>query len=132
VDGRSAALVRSVGGHVYAGAVREEEIGPQDRYADLVEELAGVPGVDPPGGGRGFGRTAVRFHNKIFLMFVRGQLVVKLPAARVDELVTGGAGVRFDANKGTPMKEWFSLDPSSDHDWLRLADEALDFARTAR
>ena len=111
--------------------VCEEEIGPADRYADLVEELAGVPGVDPPGG-RGFGRTALRFHNKIFVMFVRGRLVLKLPAARVDELVAGGEGVRFDANKGTPMKEWFSLDPRSGHDWPSLAHEALDFAHSAR
>jgi hypothetical protein len=59
-------------------------------------------------------------------------VVLKLPAARVDELVTGGAGVRFDANKGTPMKEWLSLDPGSGHDWLPLAHEALDFARSAR
>jgi hypothetical protein len=122
----------SVGAQVYADTVREAEIGPQDRYADLVEELAGVPGVDPPSGGRGFGRSALRFHNKIFVMFVRGRLVLKLPAARVDELVTGGAGVRFDANKGTPMKEWLSLDPGPDHDWLSLAHEALDFARSAR
>jgi hypothetical protein len=108
--------------------VREAEIEPQDRYADLVEEFAGVPGVDPPSGGRGFGRSALRFHNKIFVMFVRGRLVLKLPAARVDELVAGGAGVRFDANKGTPMKEWLSLDPEYGDAWLPLAQEALDFA----
>ena len=50
-------------------------------------------------------------------MFVRGQLVVKLPRPRVDELVAGGHGERFDANKGTPMKEWFSLDPGSALPW---------------
>jgi len=112
--------------------VREPEIEPEDRYADLVEEFAGVPGVDPPVGGRGFGRSALRFHRKIFVMFVRGRLVLKLPAARVEELVTRGAGVRFDANKGTPMKEWLSLDPRSGEDWPLLAREALDFARSAR
>ena len=61
-------------------------------------------------------------------MFVRGQLVVKLPRPRVDELVAGGHGERFDANKGTPMKEWFSLDPDSALPWPSLAREALDFA----
>jgi hypothetical protein len=35
---------------------------------------------------------------------------------------------RFDANKGTPMKEWFSLDPGSALPWPPLAREALDFA----
>jgi hypothetical protein len=111
--------------------VRVEGTGPEARYADLVEELAAEPGVDPPSGGRGFGRTALRFRNKIYAMFVRGRLVVKLPAARVDELVAAGDGVRFDANKGTPMKEWFSLDPESPRDWPALAREALAFARSS-
>src|SRR5215813_581436 len=88
----------------------------------------GAAGVTPPGGGGGFGRSALRFHGRIFAMLVRGRLVVKLPAERVDELIEAGDGVRFDANKGTPMREWLSLDPDSGEDWLELAREALDFA----
>src|SRR5437879_3600921 len=101
---------------------------PEDRFADLVDELVGEPGVTPPRGGGGFGRTALRFENRIFAMFVRGRLVLKLPKDRVDALVADGEGVRFDANKGTPMKEWFSLDPESGTAWLPLAREALYFA----
>ena len=101
---------------------------PQERYEDLVDEFAGVDGVTPPTGGSGFGRGALRYRRKIFAMFVRGQLVVKLPRPRVDELVAGGHGERFDANKGTPMREWFSLDPGSGLPWLPLAREALSFA----
>ena len=101
---------------------------PQERYEDLIDEFAGADGVTPPTGGSGFGRGALRYRRKIFAMFVRGQLVVKLPAPRVDELVAGGHGERFDANKGTPMKEWFSLDPGSGLPWLPLAREALSFA----
>ena len=100
----------------------------QERYEDLVDEFTGVDGVTPPEGGSGFGRSALRYRRKIFAMFVRGQLVVKLPRARVDELVAGGHGERFDANKGTPMKEWFSLAPESALPWPSLAREALDFA----
>ncbi len=84
--------------------------------------------MTPPSPGRGFGSSALRFNKKIFAMYVRGQLVVKLPRARVDELVSGGDGVRFDANKGTPMKEWFALDPASGRSWPDLAREALDYA----
>lgn len=110
---------------------RGELIRPQDRYDDLVDELVGIAGVTPPRGG-GFGRTALRFHNKIFAMLVRERLVLKLPAKRVDALIATGDGVRFDANKGTPMKGWFSLDPESQLVWLPLAREALDFARSGR
>ena len=102
---------------------------PQERYEDLVDEFTGVDGVTPPMGGSGFGRGALRYRRKIFAMLVRGQLVVKLPAPRVDELVAGGHGDRFDANKGTPMREWFSLDPDSALAWPPLAGEALDFVR---
>ena len=102
---------------------------PEQRYEDLAADFVGEDGVLPPRGGSGFGRGALRYHTKIFAMFVRGRLVVKLPGRRVDELVADGHGVRFDANKGTPMKEWFSLDSESGLAWPPLVREALDFAR---
>jgi hypothetical protein len=102
----------------------------RERYADLVDALRGIEGVSPPKGGSGFGRSALRYDRSIFAMLVRGRLVLKLPAPRVTELVTAGEGAHFDANKGTPMREWLSLDPGSGQSWLLLAREALDFARS--
>ncbi len=102
---------------------------PEERYEDLVTELLGAEEVTPPRGGSGFGRSALRFRGRIFAMLVRGRLVVKLPAVRVSELIDAGDGVAFDANKGTPMKEWLSLEPGSGQAWLTLAREALEFAR---
>jgi hypothetical protein len=107
-----------------------QETEAEARYQDLIDDLLGCTGVTPPPGGSGFGRGAVRFQKKIFVMFVRGRLVLKLPESRVDELVAADEGVRFDANKGTPMREWFSLDPESGLPWLPLAKEALAFARS--
>jgi hypothetical protein len=100
---------------------------PQDRFDVVVGELVGAAGVTPPGTSSGFGSAALRVRNKIFAMLVRGRLVVKLPTERVDALVAAGQGVRFDANKGTPMKQWLSLDPASELEWLPLAREALAF-----
>lgn len=111
-----------------------EYMTPAERYEDLVDELItahGADGVTPPAGGPGFGRGALRYRGKIFAMFVRGRLVLKLPQPRVDELVASGHGIRFDANKGTPMKEWLALDPQASLPWPPLAGEALDFARAA-
>ncbi len=104
----------------------------EERFADLVDDLIGLDGVTPPRGGSGWGRSALRYHGKIFAMLVRGRLVLKLPADRVTALVAAGEGVHFDANKGTPMREWFDLDPDSPRDWTALAHEALDFAKAAR
>jgi hypothetical protein len=102
------------------------------RFESLVDEFVGRDGVTPPRPGRGFGSGALRYQGRIFAMHVRGELVVKLPRARVDALVAEGAGVRFDANKGTPMREWLRLASASALDWSALAGEALDFARAAR
>jgi hypothetical protein len=99
-----------------------------ERFEEIVDELVGLPGVTPPASGSGFGRSAIRFNGKIFAMFVRGQLVLKLPEDRVDDLIATGHGRRFDANKGKPMREWLALNASSDLAWLPLAREALSFA----
>ncbi|MCX4878781.1 hypothetical protein [Streptomyces sp. NBC_00847] len=99
----------------------------EEQLDDLVTELLGLPWVTPPGGsgsGSGFGRTALRVHGKIFAMPVRGRLVAKLSRERVDALVDAGEGNNFEADKGTPMKEWFSLSPAS-LAWSSLAREAL-------
>ncbi|WP_433303334.1 hypothetical protein ACQP2F_11725 [Actinoplanes sp. CA-030573] len=104
----------------------------EERFEHLVDELTAVDGVTPPAPGRGFGSAALKFRGKIFAMLVRGHLVVKLPRARVSELVAAGAGVPFDANKGTPMKEWFTLDEPSPLSWSALAREALTHAGAAR
>src|SRR5690242_694628 len=125
---------RFVGTRAYPGAVTEEgaaSAGSRERFEDLVDQMVGTEGVTPPRGGSGFGRSALRFQGKIFAMHVRGALVLKLPAERVEALVRAGEGVHFDANKGTPMREWLSLDPGSVLPWLPLATEALDFARSA-
>jgi hypothetical protein len=103
------------------------KLSGQERFDELVAEYVATRGVTPPGETGGFGRGALRIDGKIFAMFVRGRLVVKLPKARVDELVNAGEGERFDANKGTPMKEWFSLDPASRLAWRPLSEEAFAF-----
>src|SRR5260370_17087150 len=70
-------------------------ITPEERFATIVEELLHTPGVTPPSDGKRFGSSALKIQNKIFAMLVRGQLVVKLPKARVDALVASGAGERY-------------------------------------
>ncbi|GGT03804.1 hypothetical protein GCM10010156_72030 [Planobispora rosea] len=103
---------------------------PQERFEALVGELLGIEGVTPPETGRGFGSAALRTGGKIFAVLADGRLVVKLPHQRVDDLVEAGCGVRFDAGKGRPMKEWFSLDPDGELSWTALAREALAFVDT--
>src|SRR5690242_17419744 len=81
---------------------------PEERYAHLVDELSLDPEV-ALAARSGFGAGSLCVRGKIFAMLVRGQLVVKLPRPRVDQLVARKEGDRFDANKGKPMKEWLAL-----------------------
>ena len=103
-------------------------IAPEEHFATVVEELLDYPGVTPPSEGKAFGSSGLKIHNKIFAMLVRGWLVVKLPKARVDALVASGDGERYDPRQdGRLMKEWLTLEPSSEEEWLSLAREAMEF-----
>lgn len=101
-----------------------------ERFAAVVEALAGEPEVTPPaeaGEPRTFGSNGLKVRRKIFAMLVRGRLVVKLPRQRVDTLVAAGEGERFDPGHGRLMREWLTVDEASDLDWLPLAREAMAF-----
>lgn len=107
-------------------------MNPESRYADLVQKMAGSPGVTHITEGKGFGSSGqLKVRGRIFAMLVRGELVLKLPRARVDELVESGEGTRFDAGTGRPMREWFVLAPAATRRWLPLTKEALDFVQEA-
>ena len=76
--------------------------------------------------GRLFASDGIKVRDKIFAMLVRGNLVVKLPRARVDALVAAKEGERFDPGHGRVMKEWVVVAPGAG-DWLALAREARSF-----
>jgi hypothetical protein len=103
----------------------------EDGFAALVSVLRHRPGVStpdaPPASGARFGSSALRVHGHIFAMISGQRLVLKLPPKRVAELVDSGRGSPFDGGKGRPMKEWVSLAPEHQDDWLDLATEALSF-----
>jgi TfoX/Sxy family transcriptional regulator of competence genes len=63
-----------------------------------------------------------------FFAFVRnGELVVKLPRQRVDELVASGEGRHFDRGQGRPLKEWVALRPANDAACADYVEEARSF-----
>ncbi|MGH9520838.1 MAG: hypothetical protein ACRD2D_14360 [Terriglobales bacterium] len=92
-------------------------------YAKIVRALEREPGVSV-GARKGFGAGALKCSGKIFAMLTsRGEFVVKLPKARVDELVAAGVGRRFTAGKGREMREWLMVEH---------APRALPLAREAQ
>ena len=78
--------------------------------------------------GWGAGNLVLSIGRKMFALFTTVGFVAKLPRARVDELVSTGAGVRLDPRKdGRLMKEWLVADARAD--WPSLAREAHKFVR---
>jgi len=75
-----------------------------------------------------FGTTALCAGGKVFLFPWRGALVVKIPAARVQELVTAGAAQPFDPGHGWPGKTWAAVYASANDRWPELALAARAFA----
>lgn len=79
-----------------------------------------------------FGSPGLKTRGKTFAMIVKGELVVKLPRQRVDQLVDTGDGKRFDPGHGRLMKEWVSLTPPNLTTCLNHMTEALRYVKTTR
>ncbi len=102
---------------------QDAEVDP--RFAPVVDAFAADPAVTA---GRMMASFGLKVNDKIFAMVVKGRLVVKLPKARVDELVGRGAGDHFQTGQGRPMREWVAV--TGDAGWVDLAEEAYGFVKT--
>lgn len=110
----------------------DASLTPEERFADVVDELVSISYVTPPlpasSGRRPFGASALKARGKVFAMLSGDKLTLKLPAPRVAALLAAGDGERFDPRKdGRQMREWVTLAPSYTGDWLPLAREAMEF-----
>jgi hypothetical protein len=108
----------------------------KDRPAEeLFEELAEPYLTDPAvSRGTGFGSSAgLRVEGRIFAMLDRkGELVVKLPKRRVDQLIQSGTCAPFNPrHSGRPMKEWATVPLRHRREWDELVGEAFQFVRSA-
>jgi hypothetical protein len=102
-------------------------------FEQLVTRLSTDPSVTPPSvskGGR-FGASGLKVGGKLFAMLSKGELVLKLPKRRVDELIASGTGMRFDPGHGRLMKEWVTIGPRHGREWVELAEEAQQFVAAA-
>jgi len=98
---------------------------PDRLFASIAESQLSTPGVTA---GTGFGRSeGLRVSGKIFAMLVRGELVVKLPRDRVEDLTASGVAHQFDPGHGRLMKEWVSVTPNAGRRWRKLVEEARAF-----
>ena len=71
--------------------------------------------------------TGLRSGGKFFAFVSRGDLVVKIPRARVAELVESGEGQPFESGRRV-MKEWVRLSPADEDAGAGYVAEARRFA----
>jgi hypothetical protein len=89
-------------------------------FVKVMSSFASDPTVTV--GGK-FGSTSLARAGKVFVLLMRGELVAKLPAARVDAIVAAEEGTRMVMGKRT-MKEWVVVPTDGRARWLPLAREA--------
>ena len=78
------------------------------------------------------GYPCLRVEKKFFATFDRdtGDLIVKLPIDRVNQLIAEGAGRAFSP-AGRRFREWVALPVSSEREWPAYLDEALAFVSSS-
>ncbi|HET6394861.1 MAG TPA: hypothetical protein VFG13_18690 [Blastococcus sp.] len=91
-----------------------------DSWDELVERTRGGD-VTP---GKMFGCEGLRTGKKFLAIWWHEQLVVKLPAGRLQELVAAGQAEVFEPMEGRPMNGWALL--LGDVPWDPLVAEARD------
>lgn len=99
-----------------------------ERYQRETEPYLAHPGVARS---TMMGFPCMRVEGTFFASFDRktGNLLVKLPAARVEQLIEAGRGEPF-APAGRTFREWVAIPANDDQSWAPLLDEALSFAES--
>ncbi len=92
-----------------------------DPYAALKAHFATVSGVTV---NAGRGAQGMKVGAKMFAMFYRGDLLLTLPPARVQELVDAGQGLPFDPGTGKVLKNRILIPATKKRAWIRLCEEA--------
>jgi hypothetical protein len=75
----------------------------------------------------GKGAQGIKFGKKLFVMFYKGELVVKLSPKRVSELLSNGEGLPHDVGTGRPMKDWIRFPVSKKDQLIKYCEESKSY-----
>ena len=104
---------------------REAQRRGEERLEDLHGDLLVRPGVDR---GRMFSAEGLRVRGKVFAVVNhQGELMVKVPAARADELARAGAAAKV-VMRERELREWVAMPyDAGTGAWRGLLDEAFAY-----
>jgi hypothetical protein len=72
----------------------------------------------------GSGAQGIKYGKKLFAMFTKGDLLIRLPPDRVSEVVASGDGLPYDPGTGKPMKKMVLIPVSKKDLWIEYCEEA--------
>jgi len=99
----------------------------EQRKAKIDEMLLVMPGVKA---GKAFGYPAYKINGKIFAFVGSKGVAIKLPAARVKQLINGQIMKPFEAGEGNVWPEWLSIQRDTFEDYEQdagLFEESVEF-----
>ena len=73
------------------------------------------------------GAQGIKYNGKMFIMFYKGDLVVKLAPDRITQLIKENIGEAFDPGTGKPMKDRVLLRASKKDQWIKLSEESKEY-----
>ena len=96
-----------------------------DPFADVKNHFSKVEDAEV---NAGRGAQGIKMGKKLFVMFYKGRLAVKLPPARVSGLIDSGQGLPHDPGTGKPMKDWVIIPDSGKTKWIDFCEESRLYA----
>ena len=91
----------------------------------LTDHFEGRPGVDKR---KAFGRDALTINGKMFVIYRKGSIVVKLPPETGPKLVREKQAKEFEPSPGRKMKRWFVFGKKvGEERWIEVAEMSFDY-----
>ena len=70
-------------------------------------------------------KVKVKNKDKMIIMFSKGDLLLQMPPATIDELVGKGKGVPYEVSPGRIMKDRIVVPASKKRSWKSLCERAI-------
>jgi hypothetical protein len=96
-----------------------------DVYTEVKTHFANDPEVEVLSGR---GAQGIKRGGKMFVMFLKGDLLVKLPENRVKKVIDTGDGVPYDPGTGKFMKNRVLIPVSNKDKWIMYSMESKNYS----
>ena len=71
--------------------------------------------------------SQIKLGKKVIFMFLKVNLLVKLPEERISEIIAAGDGEPYDPGTGKPMKNWVLITETRRELWIKYSEEAKQY-----